>query len=151
MTWLSLVGLAMQSWLPSAVATESTTICITGHAQPLTVEIAETEQQRARGLMLRSELAEHAGMWFKYREQRPGYNGFWMYQTLLPLDIAYLDQDQVIVKIMQMQPCGSQDPTACPSYRPGVSFYGALEMNINYFSTHGITEGDQLIACERTS
>lgn len=122
----------------------STQVCVGEHPQALTVELADSFQQRARGLMARTELGEHEGMWFRYNQQRPGSNGFWMYQTLLPLDIAYLDGWQRVVKIMTMEPCPHSQASMCQSYRPGVPYYGALEMNAGYFAEHNIQVGDKL-------
>ncbi|EKE84726.1 DUF192 domain-containing protein [Idiomarina xiamenensis] len=136
--------LLAQIGVPAPTEYAKQSICIAELSQPLTVELADNWQQRARGLMQRESLADNAGMWFRYNEKRPGNSGFWMYQTLLPLDIAFFDQQQRIVSIITMPPCASEDPGQCPSYAPGHDYYSALETNAGFFSAHGITVGDKL-------
>jgi uncharacterized protein len=111
----------------------------------LTVDIAERDDQRAYGLMERSELGEDHGMVFLYAEEQPGDAGFWMYRTRIPLDIAFYDQEGRIVQILQMEPCPDVDPRGCRTYPPGVPYWGALEVNRGYFAQHGIGPGDQII------
>lgn len=110
-------------------------------AIPLRAERAETDQQRSTGLMGRTQLADDAGMLFVYgRERGPG-SGFWMYQTLLPLDIAYLGPEGEIRAIRHMEPCPHENPVSCPSYPPGVSYWSALEVNQGFFLQHGFDVG----------
>ncbi|RUO65465.1 hypothetical protein SAMN06297229_1126 [Pseudidiomarina planktonica] len=123
---------------------ETTQLCVGDHAQVITAEVADTLTTRARGLMQRESLQPHHGMLFRYDSVRPGHNGFWMYQTLIPLDIAFIDSNHRIVRIMQMQPCTSIDPANCPSYRPGKEYQSALEMDFGYFQDVGIAVGDTL-------
>lgn len=113
-------------------------------AAPITVEIARTSAERSRGLMDRVRLAPNSGMLFVYNDQRRADHGFWMYRTLIPLDIAYLDRDGIIGAIRQMAPCPSDQGRDCPTYQAGVPFYLALEMNQGYFEGQGIGVGDQL-------
>lgn len=113
-------------------------------AVPITLEIAKSSDERSRGLMGREELAADAGMLFVYASQRRADHGFWMYRTLIPLDIAYLDRQGFIRSIRQMVPCTSDDGRHCPTYRAGVPFYMALEMNRGYFESHGIGLGNRL-------
>lgn len=127
---------------------KTATLCLADHPHTIEVEVAETLQQKARGLMMRESLPEHSGMWFKYDQERPGDAGFWMFATWIPLDIAYLDDDLRIVKIMQMQPCETIIRENCPAYDPGVTYYNALEVNYGYFDRFGIEVGDQLQQCE---
>lgn len=115
---------------------------------PMVVEVADTAAKRERGLMHRESLAEHHGMWFVYDEERPGYAGFWMFNTKIPLDIAYLNESLTVVKTFTMRPCTSVNSRNCPAYRPGVNYWGALEMPAGYFKKYGIQQGSQLQQCE---
>ena len=122
---------------------------VTGHGiVPITVEMAITESGRRKGLMGRDSLPPDTGMLFVYEEPRKPDHGFWMYQTLIPLDIAYLDKEGTILAIRQMVPCQSPSGSGCPVYRAGVSFSSALEMNQSFFRTNGITVGHQLSTSE---
>ena len=105
----------------------------------LTVEMAESEEDRAKGLMGRTSLAEDHGMVFIFFEKH--FGGFWMKNTLIPLSIAFFDQDGEILEILDMEPC-EKDP--CPTYDPGVSYWGALEVNEGAFDEWGVTVGDTI-------
>ena len=105
----------------------------------LRVEIASTDRQRQRGLMLRRSLGAKAGMVFAY--ESPTSGGFWMKNTLIPLDIAFYDVRGRILRILRMQPC-VEDP--CPIYSPGVSYRGALEVNAGSFRRWNVQRGDRL-------
>ncbi|MEX0891828.1 MAG: DUF192 domain-containing protein [Gemmatimonadota bacterium] len=115
---------------------------------PITVELAATEAQRAYGLMDRESLPEDHGMLFTYGAEQPGSAGFWMYRTLIPLDIAFLDGDGRIVAVLQMDPCRSADPAQCrvATYAPGVPYRSALEMARGWFAVRGVGVGDQVVA-----
>lgn len=112
------------------------------------VEVAATEDQRAFGLMERESLPEDAGMIFLYREDQPPEAGFWMFHTLVPLDIAYLDVLGQIVAIRQMVPCESPDPRWCDTYPPGVPYRSALEVNHGWLDRHGVSVGDKVLLPE---
>lgn len=105
----------------------------------ITVEIADTNDERALGLMGRTSLPEDAGMIFVYPEPTEG--GYWMKNTLIPLSIAFHDADGKILRILDMEPC-RRDP--CPVYDPGVRYAGALEVNQGAFERWGVQEGDRL-------
>jgi uncharacterized membrane protein (UPF0127 family) len=103
----------------------------------LTVEVAETVEQRQQGLMNRETLGADAGMVFVFF--RPSSSGFWMKDTLIPLSIAFFDVDGKILRILDMDPC-RRDP--CEIYTPGVTYMGALEVNQGAFDAWGVEEGD---------
>src|SRR5690554_8011761 len=84
-------------------------------------------------------------MLFEYQQLRPAYHGFWMYQTLIPLDIAYLGAQGEIVSLRQMHPCASSRSSDCPAYPAGKPFLSAVEMNAGYFHERGIGTGDRLV------
>ncbi len=101
------------------------------------IEVADTPEQQALGLMHRESLAADAGMAFLFFDDRDG--GFWMKNTLIPLSIAYFDRSGEILKILDMEPCEA-DP--CESYTPGVTYRGALEVNQGAFEDWGVEVGD---------
>lgn len=87
---------------------------------------AETEEQRARGLMevTDPELGGYDGMVFVYGA--PSGGAFWMRNTPLPLSIAYFDQGGALVSTVDMEPC--EDSPDCRSYPADGSFTYALEV-----------------------
>jgi uncharacterized protein len=105
----------------------------------IAVEIADSEGERARGLMGRESLDADAGMVFVFPAETSG--AFWMKNTLIPLSIAFYDVNGRILRILDMEPC-RRDP--CPLYDPGVSYRGALEVNRGAFREWGVGEGDTL-------
>lgn len=144
MVTMSTAVLAQQWQVPAAQNFEKTSICLGSLAQPLQVELADSQAQRARGLMQREQLGEYEGMLFRYPAVQPPSSGFWMYQTLIPLDIAYLNERGEIVKTFTMMPCGSDNPNQCRSYVSGKAFQYALEMNAGFFAEHDIRMGDRV-------
>ncbi|MFW6079183.1 MAG: DUF192 domain-containing protein [Gemmatimonadota bacterium] len=143
-------GSASTSELVPAVAFDTTTARIETAADtfPLTVEVAETDEQRGYGLMERTSLPESHGMIFRYDSPRPPDAGFYMYRTRIPLDIAFLDGDGRIVAIEGMEPCESPYPSACPRYAPGEPYTAALEVNAGYFESRGIGIGDRVVVLD---
>lgn len=101
------------------------------------VEIAETDETRSRGLMERESLGGDSGMVFVMGGPTDG--GFWMKDTLIPLSIAFWDDDGRILTMLDMDPCPSE---SCPSYNPGVLYTHALEVNQGFFVEHGVELGD---------
>jgi len=105
----------------------------------VTVDIADTEDERERGLMGRTSLGDGRGMVFLWDE--PVESSFWMKDTLIPLSIAFWDERGRIIQLDNMQPC-RQDP--CPTYGPDEPFVGALEVNVGFFEEHGVSVGDRV-------
>ena len=105
------------------------------------VLIAETFDQKLYGLMYRPKMRSDLGMAFPYSSDQNG--GFWMKNTLIPLSIAFVDSNDVIVRILDMEPC-VDDGDDCPSYSPDASYRMALEVNQGMFAEWGIDEGDRI-------
>jgi uncharacterized membrane protein (UPF0127 family) len=103
------------------------------------VEIADTQAERARGLMGRESLAPDAGMVFVFPEDTD--SAFWMKDTPIPLSIAFYADSGRILRVLDMQPC-RRDP--CPVYDPKVRYRGALEVNRGAFARWGVRAGDML-------
>lgn len=136
--------------LPRSLLAETTetpqTVPVVVHSdqgpQRLMVETARTQAQRSKGLMDRDHLDPEAGMLFLYPRTQSSRNGFWMYRTRIPLDIAFIDENGEIVTIATMQPCESSSPGECPVTRPEAAYMAALEVNAGYFEEQGIKVGD---------
>ncbi len=107
-----------------------------GEVIPVRVEIADSQAEQARGLMERTELAEDAGMLFVFEDERQ--RSFFMRNTYIPLSIAYINAEGVIVDIQDMQPL---DETSRPSAAPAKY---ALEVNQGFFARHGIEVGNMV-------
>jgi uncharacterized protein len=105
----------------------------------LKVELARTHAERERGLMNRRSLAAKAGMAFLYPQAHRG--GYWMKDTLIPLDIAFADARGKILRIFTMQPC-RRDP--CRIYDPEVAYRSALEVNAGSFRRWRVRAGDRI-------
>lgn len=123
----------------SAVATmenpalETTTVVLGG--VNITAEIANTERERQLGLMNRHELASDAGMLFIFdvAVQDP----FWMQNTYIPLDIAFLDANKRIVYLAKdMTPLSEEYMT------PNSSYLYAVEVNAGFCDAHNVNVGD---------
>ncbi|WP_239985811.1 DUF192 domain-containing protein [Marinobacter salexigens] len=110
----------------------------------VSLELAQAPEERRKGLMGREFLPASSGMLFVYQKPQSPDHGFWMYQTLIPLDIAYLNGQGVIGNIKQMEPCDSSSGARCPSYPAEVEFTSAVEMNAGFFEANGIEIGNRL-------
>ena len=90
--------------------------------------------------MGKKSLEEDKGMLFIYHE--PGVRQFWMKNTLLPLDIIWLDEDQRIIHIKHnAPPCKSKD---CPSFGPNKPTKYVLEIKGGRAEKIGFKKGDEL-------
>jgi uncharacterized membrane protein (UPF0127 family) len=98
------------------------------------VEIAQTEEERNRGLMFRKKLPDGEGMLFIF--ERDEVLSFWMKNTLIPLSIAFITSDGRIIDIKDMYP---HDENSILSSR---SARYALEVPQGWFSRAGVQNGD---------
>ena len=119
--------------LPHAVLT------IGRHA--LTAEVANTDATRSTGLMHRRMLPENRGMLFVFPDI--AIHGMWMMNTHLPLSVAFLDRDGIIINIADMTPHTQETHSAA---RPAKY---ALEMNQGWFTKRGIKAGDRVEGLEK--
>ena len=109
------------------------------------VEVASTEEQQGYGLMDRPQLAADAGMLFAYDTQQDSTEAFYMFHTLIPLDIAFMDSAGVVVAIRTMEPCKLIDPSQCNRYTPGAPYHSALEVNRGFLAQRGIELGSRVV------
>ncbi len=106
----------------------------------LRCEVASTPQERAVGLMNRTSLCESCCMLFVFEET--GRHYFWMKDTLIPLDLIFLNEGFAVVGVKQnFQPC-TQEP--CPVYSPDREAKYVVEVNAGKAAEKGIAEGGLL-------
>ncbi len=98
-------------------------------------EVAATAEARQQGLMYREEVPDGTGMLFVFQDNQP--RAFWMANTYVPLDIAYMDPSYRIVDIVQMEPLVTE---TYPSSAPAMF---ALEVRQGWFGEEGIDVGAQ--------
>lgn len=99
-------------------------------------QVAATPEQRATGLMFRTDMPANEGMLFVF--EQPAGQCFWMKNTLLPLTAAFVADDGTIVNLADMKP---QTLDSHCSEKP-VRF--VLEMNQGWFAKRGIAAGFRL-------
>jgi uncharacterized membrane protein (UPF0127 family) len=119
--------------VPTAGQPPLPTVTLVVGATPVVAEVADDDAERTAGLMFRSRLGTDQGMVFVYPREAP--RAFWMRNTILPLSIAYLDDEGVIVRLADMTP---KDETPVPSGAPAMY---ALEMAQGWFVSHGVAVG----------
>jgi uncharacterized membrane protein (UPF0127 family) len=100
------------------------------------VEVAADEQTRQLGLMYRSHLPSEQGMLFVYPS--PIRICMWMRNTLIPLSVAFLDEEGRILNIADMTPLSEESHCSVKPARH------ALEMNQGWFAGHGVKVGDRI-------
>jgi len=101
------------------------------------VEIADSPDEQATGLMNRTALAEDRGMLFVFPDEE--VRSFWMKNTLIPLSIAYIDSEGRIVDIQDMKPLDDEEP----HYVSAEPARYALEVNKGFFEENGVEVGDR--------
>lgn len=104
----------------------------------VTTWVADTDEVRTEGLMFvtKDEMPENQGMLFVFPDV--DYLGFWMKNTLIPLDIAFLRSDGTIVTIHTMSPLEER------TYRSTEPAQYAIEMHAGWFDRHGVKVGDKV-------
>ena len=101
------------------------------------VEIADTDATRAQGLMHRESLPRSAGMLFIY--DRPTTASFWMMNTLIPLDMIFMDDTGLVTRVHHM--ARPRDLTPIPG---GDNVLMVLEINGGLARALGIAEGAEM-------
>jgi hypothetical protein len=132
------------AWLVACSGTDQhpdrppSTVTFEGTDAFLYVDVAEKAHEQREGLMGVAELPTNQGIAFVYEE--PVRSTFWMKNTLVPLSIAFVDEEGIVVGLLDMEPCGSD---SCPSYGIEQPYVLAIEANLGWFDEHGIEPGDR--------
>lgn len=104
-------------------------------ADTVVAEVASTPDERAQGLMYRQEVPDGTGMLFVFEDT--SIRSFWMQNTYVALDIAFLNAAFVVVDIQQMEP-----QTTDPHESTAAAMF-ALEVRKGWFAEQGIRVGAQ--------
>jgi len=131
--WIVLISVSAsaESDAPLAISTSKARLSFT-------VELADSPQSRASGLMHRRQLAADSGMLFDFLKTAPV--SMWMKNTLIPLDMLFISDDGVIVNIAERTVPGSL--TQIDSSGP---VRAVLELNGGTSARLGISPGDKII------
>ncbi len=108
--------------------------------RPFRVEIADTPAQHALGLMHRRSLPEDRGMLFVFAEDE--FRSFWMKNTLIPLDIIFLNRDGQVLGLHESAPPCLADP--CPNYESELPARFVLEIAGGTARKLGLKVGDRV-------
>ena len=117
-----------------SVPTALPTVPITIGTQTYTVEIAASEQTRARGLMRRDSMDKDKGMIFVFPDEER--QSFWMKNTRIPLDLIYIDAEGHVVSIHPLEPYNLKSVTSPEPIK------NAIELNRGQASVSGVKPGD---------
>ena len=98
------------------------------------IELAQTPQERSRGLMFRDNLPARSGMLFVF--DPPQRVAFWMKNTLIPLDMIFTDRTGLVTHVHEGAIPGDQTPI-----EGGDSVFAVLEVNAGLSSRYGIRPG----------
>ncbi len=109
-----------------------------GQTHHFTIELAETQEQRAQGLMFREDLAPDAGMLFVYPADRVPQ--MWMRNTLIPLDMLFIDDQGSVVAT-----ANNAVPHSEVIISPGIPARAVLELPGDAIERLGIKPGDRVL------
>ena len=101
------------------------------------MELATNEEEHARGLMFRKEMDENKGMLFIFTNE--DWRSFWMHNTLIPLDIIYVNAKREVVSICKNT--NTLDDTSLPSEAPAMY---VIEINAGLCDKYGIDKGTKV-------
>lgn len=101
------------------------------------IELAVTPQERSRGLMFRENLPNRSGMLFVFDPPQPVV--FWMKNTLIPLDIIFLDRSGVVTRVHQ-----GAIPEDLTPIEGGDSVFAVLEINAGLAARYSIKPGTEM-------
>lgn len=134
MTSVGLFLLSFFLWGEGLVTGDTVILSMKGDT--LKAEVVADSISRRKGLQDRFEIAPNEGMLFVFQKSR--ILSFWMKETFIPLSIAFIDKDGVIVGIDHMEPL-----TTTSHFSPAPAKF-ALEVPLGWFEKRGVTPGDSV-------
>lgn len=128
--------------LNTAYSSKENTISFTKNGTIIILEIAKTEEERERGLMFLTSMAKNHGMVFIFSKSQP--LSFWMKNTLIPLDMIFLNHQKIVTIFHDVPPC-AKEASYCPSYSSTTDADTVIELNAGIASELKLAEGDQIV------
>ena len=110
--------------------------------QVIRAEVMLDTTDMLRGMMFRTSLDPARGMLFIHRA--PGNFGYWMYQTLIPLDIIWMDTSKRVVEIVAGAPPCKTEASKCPHFGGKQTAQYVLEVGSGMAKQYGIRVGDYI-------
>lgn len=101
------------------------------------VELAENDEERMQGMMYRKSMDDGKGMLFIFQREEP--QSFWMKNTIIPLDIMYVNSKKEIIKIYKNTIPFSEN--SLPSEKPATY---VVEVSGGFADRYGVKEGDNI-------
>jgi hypothetical protein len=126
----------------SSCFASSNTLTLSVNGKDLNIELAISKEEKQKGLMFRKTLASNTGMLFVF--DPPRYLSFWMKNTYIPLSIAFIDNNNKIINIEDMDPIAKNFKGEIPSYKSVSMAKYALEVNLGWFKKNKIKVGDAI-------
>lgn len=144
MRWMTALVILVLSFVPPAAAGSVTfgtsrldIVTAGGVRHPVAVELAATPEQLAQGLMFRRDLPTGMGMLFDFGSSRQV--AMWMKNTLIPLDMLFMDRYGRVVYVEQYAVPGSLEPRG-----PSEPVLGVLELPAGTARRLGLAPGDRV-------
>ena len=106
----------------------------------INAEIADNNKERTEGLMFREKLKENGGMLFVFEDEK--YQTFWMKNTLIPLDMIFINKNFEIVDIKNAQLC-IEEP--CALYKSSKPAKYVLEVNGGFTAKNNVNIGNKIV------
>jgi hypothetical protein len=138
----SLLALCLASVTLCSCASAGTGSWVELKGKRFTIEVADDEAERERGLMFRDDMAADHGMLFIHDAEEP--QAYWMKNTKIPLDILFFDHQRHLVSVQRrVPPCSAGDQ--CPSFASEGNALYVLEINAGLSESLGVNAGDALL------
>ena len=127
--------------LSSSASAEKPLIHLKVSGYTLSAEVAYKKESRIRGLTYRNFMKKNSGMLFVFPEA--SIHSMWMVNTYIPLSVAFLDKNGMILNIIDMSPHTRTRNSAASKAKY------ALEMNLGWFSSRSIKAGEKITGLEK--
>ena len=127
--------------LSSSASAEIPLIHLKVSGYTLSAEVAYKKESRIKGLAYRNFIKKNSGMLFIFPEA--SIHSMWMVNTYIPLSVAFLDKNGMILNIIDMSPHTRTRNSAASKAKY------ALEMNLGWFSSRSIKAGEKITGLEK--